>query len=251
MKNIFNFRRKRMVEEELGLIDKNTPFAIREALEALYTNIIYLNIEDKCKKIALSSAVSGEGKSCLSANLAIAIAANAEEKRVLLIDTDLRSAGVSNLFGLDRSVHGLTEYIAGVDEKPNLVELPQHRITFMPAGALPARPQKIIGSQKMSEFLAEYSKQFDYIIIDTAPINIVSDALLLHDKINGYIIVTRSDYSDVNETQTCIEALERVNAEIFGIVLTSLKLKSNSRSGKYLKYNRYSKYSKYHGKYAE
>ncbi len=251
MKNIFNLKRKRVVEEELGLIDKNTPFAIREALEALYTNIIYLSIEDKCKKIALTSAVSGEGKSCLSANLAIAIAANDEDKRVLLIDTDLRSAGASRLFGFDRSVHGLTEYIAGVDEKPNLITIPDHRITFMSSGALPARPQKIIGSQKMSDFLAECSEKFDYIIIDTAPINIVSDALLLHDKINGYILVTRSDYSDVNETESCIEALERVNAEIFGIVLTSLKLKNNSRSGKYLKYNKYSKYGKYSGKYAE
>ncbi len=248
MKNIFKIKKKSTESEELKLINKDTPFAIREALDTLHTNIIYLSIEDKCKKIALTSAVSGEGKSCLSANLAISIVGNSEDKRVLLIDTDLRSAGLTEIFSLDRTTHGLTEYIAGVDAEPNFIELPEHKITLLAAGAPTVKPQKIIGSQRMADFLAKYGERFDYIIIDTPPINIVSDALLLHDKINGYIVVTRADYSDINDTKACVEALERVNAEIFGIVLTSLKLKSVTGVGKYSS-SKYGKYSKYTGNY--
>ena len=241
MKNLFKLRSRNTESEELGLINNETPFAIREALESLYTNIIYLSIEDKCKKIALTSAFSGEGKSTLSANLAISIATNSEEKKVLLIDMDLRSAGLTETFSIDRTVHGLTEYIAGVDEQPNFIELSDHKITFLSAGAPTVKPQKIISSARMTSFLEQCSERFDYIIIDTPPVNIVSDALLLHDKINGYIVVTRADYSDINETRECINALERVNAEIFGIVLTSLKLKSaggslNKSKSKYGKY---------------
>ena len=240
MKKIFSLKRRAALSEELGLVNNDTPFAIREALESLYTNIIYLSIEDKCKKIALTSAFSGEGKSSLSANLAISIAGNSEEKKVLLVDMDLRSAGLTENFAIDRTVHGLTEYIAGVDEQPNFIHLPEHKLTLLSAGAPTVKPQKIISSARMASFLEECSSKFDYIIIDTPPVNIVSDALLLHDKINGYIVVTRADYSDINETRECINALERVNAEIFGIVLTSLKLKS---SGGGLK-NSKSKYSK-------
>ena len=88
-------------KNEFTVIDDKTPFAIREAYKSLYTNILYLNTPDKCKKIAITSAVPGEGKTTVATNLAITIAANSENKKVLLVDTDMRQPKVTRLLSLD------------------------------------------------------------------------------------------------------------------------------------------------------
>ena len=190
----------------------------------------------------------GVGKTTVSANIAATLYALGN--KVLVVDGDFGMRCMDMVLGMEsETLFDCSDILSGrCSPTAALTEVAETSdFSFIPA------PMNLTDSafskSAYSAFFADLRDEFDYIIIDTAPINIVSDALLLHDKINGYILVTRSDYSDVNETESCIEALERVNAEIFGIVLTSLKLKSNSRSGKYLKYNRYSKYGKYSGKY--
>ena len=92
----------------------------------------------------------------------------------------------------------------------------------------------------MSELIKICEQQFDYIIIDTPPVNVVTDALLLNEVVNGYVISTLADYSNINHVSECVESLERIGAEIYGVVLSSLKIKAGS-SG----YSKYGKYSKY------
>ena len=121
--------------DELRLIDESTPFAITEAFRALYTKIMYLPIEDKCRKIALTSAFSGEGKTYISINLAITLAKSSENKRVLLVDADMRKPRVARILSKyceDYTVSGLSEYLAGIDEKPNIVttDIPNLSILF-------------------------------------------------------------------------------------------------------------------------
>ena len=237
-------------EVELGIVNKQTPFAIREAFKSLYTNILYLNIESKCKKIAITSALSGEGKTSVSTNLAITFAQNSEEKRILLIDTDMRQPKVAKLLSLDRKAHGLSEYLAGIDETPNLTYLPEYKLTVLTSGGANVNPTKLMGSRRMEEFLKACENEFDYVFIDTPPINVVTDAILLNGNINGYIIATRADYSNINSVDECIETLERIGAEIYGVVLSSLKLKTGGR--KYGKYSKYGKYGKYgYGRYSK
>ena len=79
----------------------------------------------------------------------------------------------------------------------------------------------------MVELLDKISEEYDYVIFDTPPVSLVSDALVLADKINGYIISTRSDYSDINSVAHAVELVQNVNGEIFGIVLTAVNPKSN------------------------
>lgn len=228
---------------ELKIADDSTPFAIRQAYKTLYTNVLYLNIEDKCKKIAVTSAIPGECKTTVACNLAVTIAQNSEEKRVLVIDTDIRAPRVTKLFGLDNHAHGLSEYLAGIDEEPNLISIPEHRVTVLTAGGKSVNPTKLVGSKKMEELINKCSEQFDYIIVDTPPINVVSDAVFLNNLVNGYIIAAKADHSDVKNINECLETLNRVGAEVYGFVLSSLKLKTGS--GRYGRYGRYSKYNKY------
>ncbi len=233
----FNKAKRALSTDETHLVDEKTPFAIREAYRALYTNVRYLNIEDKCKKIVVTSAVAGEGKTTLSLNLALTLAQNLEGKRVLLIDADMRRPRVARRLGIDRKAHGLSEYLAGIDEDPHFEYVGDHRLMVLPSGGSNVNPTKLIGSERMRMLLQACEEEFDYIIIDTPPVTVVTDAVLFNSIVNGYIISTRSEYSNINRLSECIASLDQVGAEIFGIVMSDFRMKKDS--------SRYSSYSRY------
>ena len=245
----FKFWGKKLVHDKdandsLRIVSDDSPFAVREAFKALYTNILYLNIEDKCKKIAITSAVSGEGKTFVATNLAVTLAQNSSDFKVLLIDTDMRQPRVSALLDVEEGAHGLSEYLAGIDEKPNFVFLPDKKLTVLSAGANNVNPTRLIASKRMADLIRACEDEFDYIIIDTPPVNIVSDAILLGENINGYVLATRADYSDVRSVSEAVAHLNQVNAEIYGIVLAAVNLKPVSYGRLNGKHNA-SKYGKY------
>ena len=231
--------------DALRLIDDNTPFAINEAFRTLYTKVLYLPIEDKCRKIAMTSAFSGEGKTYISINLSITLAKNSETKRVLLIDCDMRKPRVARILSKyynDKAAEGgLSEYLAGIHEEPNIVatDIPNFSILF--SGAESANPIGLINSKRMSDLLDKCSEQFDYIILDTPPVTVVSDAVLLADKINGYIMASRSDYSNINSLSEAVEIVKNVGGEVFGVVLSSVNPKY--ASGAYRTYKNSGYYS--------
>ena len=232
----FNFIKKNTTVD-IGVIDENTPFAIREAYKALFSNVLYLNIASKCKKIAVTSAVSGEAKTSVSANLAVTLAQNLEGKRVLLIDADMREPSIARMFSIKPGGHGLSEYLSGIDEDPKFDYIPKYKLMVLTAGGHSYNPTKLIGSEKMHRLIKACEKEFDYVIIDTPPVNIVADAVLLNGIADGYLISTRSEHSDIHGLNQCVSKLEQVGAEIFGIVLSGVKLKGYK--GKYNKSNKY------------
>ena len=201
----------------------------------MVTNIIYIPIADKCKKIAITSSYSGEGKSYVSTNLAIMLASTAN-KKVLLLDTDIRKPDVKRLIG-SRIVDGqgntgLSEYVVGIDEKPNILKTTVPNLDVMFSGLQNSNPTAILNSEKVSVLFDELSKEYDYLIIDTSPAGIVSDALLLANKINGYIISSKANYSNINSMSQTIESIKKVGGNIFGVVLTAVNLKSPGVSNK-------------------
>ena len=239
-------------EDVERVIRKDTPFAISESFRMLYTNVLYLPIASKCKRIVVTSPVSGEGKTYISVNLSRTLANNSD-KKVILIDMDMRVPRIKKLLQAKtletKNFSGLSEYLAGIDEVPNFQRIPEHNLTILTSGGSNVNPTKLIGSSRMAEFLRKCEEEFDYVIVDTPPVNIVTDAILLNELVNGYIISTRADYSDVKTVSEAVGALERVNAEIFGLVLTSLKLKGGRHYGNY-KYGSY-KYGHYGDKTTE
>lgn len=222
LKSMFS---KKKTSVPLGLVNDETPFAISEAFRTLYTNVLYLNIEDKCKKIAVTSAISGEGKSTISINLALTIAQNAENKRVLIIDTDMRRPRVAELMSMENG-HGLSEYLAGIDEEPNIIEVPERKISVLTSGGTNVNPTKLISSSRLNKLIEYCNERYDYVIVDTPPVDVVSDAMLLHDKVNGYILAVRADHSNITALDECIQKLNSVDSEIYGIALTSVPMKS-------------------------
>ena len=220
-------------EDVERVVDQNTPFAISESFRMLQTNILYLPISDKCKKIAVTSPVSGEGKTYISTNLAITLATNSD-KKILLIDMDMRVPRVKKLLQHrvlnSNNFHGLSEYLAGIDTVANVLKTDVENFDVLFSGKENTNPIGLINSPKMNALLEEFSEIYDYIIIDTPPVNIVTDALLMLDKVNGYILSSRVNYSNVNALNLAIESIRNVGGEVFGVVLTDANFKNYAKS---------------------
>lgn len=210
--------------DSLRLINETTPFAINEAFRTLYTKIVYLPISDKCRKIAITSAVSGEGKTYISINLAITLARNSENKKILLVDLDMRKPRVARILSKYRKgskPSGLSEYLAGIDSEPNIIDTDIPNFSILFSGKDSSNAIGLLNSGRMDELLDLLAEKYDYVIFDTPPVSLVSDAAVIADKVNGYIITVRSDYSNVNHISNAIDNLTNVGGEIFGLVLTS------------------------------
>ena len=241
---MFNLKKKKQAhasdkEDIARILNEDTPFAVREAYRALCTNMLYLPITDKCRKIAITSAFPGEGKTFVSINLGITLASSATDRKILIIDADMRKSRVMRLLKSNKysSLSGLSEYLAGIDTVPNVVSSDYQNLDVISSGAEAANPTGLINSPRMRELVAWAEEKYDYILFDTPPVNVVSDALLLNDYINGYLIAVRADYSDVNALSQSLDALEKVDATIFGAVLSSVEPKNTK--GYYRSYNKY------------
>lgn len=231
-----------LVREDVErVLDKNTPFAISESFRMLYTNVLYLPISDKCRKIAITSPVSGEGKTYISVNLSITLANNSDNK-VLLIDMDMRVPRVKKLIQSRvpnaEKFSGLSEYLAGIDSTVNILKTDINNLDVLFSGKENTTPIGLINSPKFSALMDELEDKYDYIIIDTPPVNIVTDALLVLDKVNGYILSSRANYSNINALNTAIEAIRGVGGDIFGVVLTDANSKNLVKSKYKYKYPR-------------
>ena len=232
------FSHDSVANDSKRIISDETPFAVKEAYRTLCTNILYLSVDDRCKKICVTSALSGEGKTSVAINFAYTLAQHSDSTRVLLVDADMRKSRISSLIPeLDKDTHGLTEYLAGIDEEPNIITTGVSNLSVITSGAESVNPAALLNSTKMHKLIRGLEEQFDYIIFDTPPVNVVSDAVILKEFVNGYLIVVRADYSDVRSLSNAIDSLEQVGANIFGLVMDSVNLKGTrkyrKRSGSY------------------
>ena len=236
-------------EDSARILNENTPFAVTEAYRTLCTNTLYLPIADKCRKIAITSAFPGEGKTFISINLGITLASSSADRKVLVIDADMRKSRVMRLLKNNKysSMNGLSEYLAGISDVPNAVSTEYDNLDVIPSGAEASNPAGLINSPRMKELVAWAEERYDYIIFDTPPVNVVSDSLLLNDYINGYFIAARADYSDVNGLSQALEALKKVEATVFGVVLSSVEVKKSKGYKKY-GYSSYEGYGEKAGK---
>jgi capsular exopolysaccharide synthesis family protein len=215
--------------DSLRIVGDNTPFAISEAFRSLYAKIKYLPKKENCHKIVITSAESGEGKTFISINLALTLASNNDNKKVLLIDLDMRKPRVSRLIGElcdGNSDVGASEYLALISETPNILKTKTPNLDILFSGQKSVNPIGLLNSLRLKDLIDSASGTYDYIVFDTPPVNVVSDALLLSDKVDGYIIVSRADYSNVNSLSAAIDGINKVGGTIYGSVLCNVNPKS-------------------------
>lgn len=220
-------------------IESGLKFRIEESYKSVRTNIMLSIMKKGCKIIVVSSSMPSEGKTTTTTNLAISI--SQADQRVLLIDGDLRKPKIHHYFSIPNAP-GLTNYIgSSVNNRNNqkvdlfsIVHPTEYpNLSIITSGSIPPNPAEILGSEPMSDFLKEVSKAYDYIIIDTPPINVVSDALPIIRESDGVVLVVRSYSTTHPELQKALRSLEFIDAKILGFVVNYETTKKRKYSYNY------------------
>ena len=215
--------------EYYNVLSPRSSYDMAESYRKLYANIVYLPIESKCRKIAVASAIPGEGKTTVSVNLAITLAQNLNSAKILLIDSNLRKPGIELMLPKDYKHRGLSEFLSGKDEKPNIVSSSVEGLYVLYSGNLSIDSTRLISSEKMADLFSYCEDKFDYIIMDTPSMRIGSEALLVKKHVNGYILVAKSKRSDVDSLGAAIDSLRTLGAKIFGVVMTGEPVKRKKK----------------------
>jgi protein-tyrosine kinase len=202
-----------------NLIAYHAPQSIEaELFKVLRTNLLF-PAEGKAPRIILvTSALPADGKSFMSANMAISIAQGIEE-HVLLIDCDVRKPTIHSLFGFTK-VPGLAEYLAnGTDLSQVLLKTPLQKLTILPAGTPPANPTELLSSKKMKALLEEVKHRYEdrYIIIDSPPPSMAAETNAIINNVDGVILVINAGKTLRNAVSETIEQIGK--DKIMGIVL--------------------------------
>lgn len=229
-----------------NLLSDETPSQICEAYKNVRTNLQYALHPINGKVMLVSSALPGEGKSTTSSNLAVTFAQNS---KVLLIDADMRKPVMHKIFGLENT-HGLSLFLGGFEPLAKAIQrdvVPG--LDVMTAGTVPPNPSELLGSKNMTVFLNKVQEHYDYVIIDTPPINVVTDAVVLAKKVSGVVLVARQNSTTIKLLRQTIEALKTVRVRVLGVVLTCVRDKykpfSRYTSGAGYSYYRKSSYKYY------
>lgn len=194
---------------------------IGEAYRMVRTGLLLSRAGAPPRTTLISSAIPGEGKSTTAANLAIVLAGTG--KRVLLIDADLRRPQCHNLFGLDNQ-YGLTEALTGVrDLEESVRQTSFDNLRILSSGEIPPNPSELLGSDKMREILAILGNRYDCVVIDSAPITAVTDAVILSSMVDGVVLVANRSTAR-QQVRTALSRIEYARAKVFGIVLNQVDL---------------------------
>ena len=197
-------------ESELP-VSLNPKSTLAESFRGLRTNLGYIMRDADKKVVIVTSAVSGEGKTFFAANLALIIAITG--KKVLLVGLDLRKPKINNFFG-DSFHNGLSTFLIGKDDFRSIIFKTKYdNLYISPSGPIPPNPAELIGTKKMDDFIVEARKEFDYIIIDTPPIAIVTDTMIAARFADALLFVVRFNYSD-KEVLNLIESIKKSEESI-------------------------------------
>ncbi len=196
---------------------------ITEAFRALRTNLQFILKRKDKKIIAVTSSISGEGKSFIALNLASVIALS--EKKTLLVGLDLRKSKLQKEFDYNNQF-GMSTYLVDRCNYEDVIQKSSVKHLFLAlSGPVPPNPAELIESERMQQFFENAKKDFDYIIIDTPPIAVVTDALLINEIADAFLYVVRQSFSSKNVLKLLEDAKKEGNLKNLGIILNDIQIK--------------------------
>ncbi len=224
------------------LLNNDSPFAIKEAYVKLRTSLMFCMTADSkraCRTFAITSSNPSDGKSLTAANVAISFAMLG--KKTFLIDADMRKPSQRRLWRINPT-SGLCDFLAKIQDL-SIYDVEGIPLSIVCTGTIPPNPSELLSSEGMKNFVEECSKLYEYIIIDTPPINTVADAQIVSTFVDGVVLIAKSGNTSTDELNDAIAAVKRAEGNLCGVVLNDMNIKSISRSYRY-KYNyKYKKYS--------
>ena len=198
-----------------------------EAVRTIRTGLVLSSLDNPHKIIAVTSTVPGEGKTSTSLSLAYSMG---QMERVLLIDADMRRPSIGKLFKFGAKAPGLSNLVAGTASLEECVhKLEDEGIDVISAGTIPPNPLELLSSARFLKVLDALEKQYDRIIVDTAPCQAVSDALVLSRYVGSMVYVVKADSTPNAQIKAGLKRLAEVDAPVVGVVLNQVNLKKASR----------------------
>lgn len=234
------FQKKTLHDEnKLEIVSDKSPFAYVEAYKTLRTNMNFIFRNNKYKKLVVTSSIPGEGKSSVSINLARVLAENGT--RVILIDCDMRKPMLHKYLRAQRfRTRGLSTVLSGISTLEDSVAIfSDLQFDLMTAGPIPPNPTELLASEEMEHLLDLLAKQYDYVICDTPPVSVVTDAAILSQYNAGVILVVRQKYATFKQAKKAKQNLENVHADILGCVLNQYDVSKNVKETKQSNYYYY------------
>lgn len=214
-----------------------------ETFRNVRTNLQFM-LENGKNVILVTSTISGEGKSFISANLAISLSLLG--KKVVIVGLDIRKPGLNKVFNIPKKEHGITQFLT--NPSANLMDLVQpsdvnKNLFILPGGTVPPNPTELLAREGLEKAIETLKKNFDYVILDTAPVGMVTDTLLIGRVVDLSVYVCRADYTRKVEFTLINELSENNKLPNLCIVINGLDLQKK----KYGYYYGYGKYGKYYG----
>lgn len=238
-----------VLEERRCILTPHSHFFMREAYKTLRTNVTFsLDGAGENRVIAVTSSLQREGKSTTAVNLALSFAE--ADKKVLLIDCDLRRPRLGQLLGLSASA-GLSNLILDSSLLGQSVFKPYNSIDVLLSGDVPSNPSELLGSERMKKLLDQLRENYDCIILDTPPITMVTDAVVLAPRADGVLLAVRANQSERGAVIHAVNQLEYAQAKLLGFVLNGVDLENTCygryRDKKYKKCGYYDGYCQDYG----
>jgi succinoglycan biosynthesis transport protein ExoP len=230
--------------DRVFLDDPQTSFA--ESIRTIRSAVLLSALDSPKKTVVVTSSVPEEGKTTVAINLAFALG---QVKKTVLIDADMRRPRIGKVLGGQgkSTLVGLAQVVAGeVPLEKCLYPVADTQLYVIPAGRVPPNPLELLASHRFAELIERLQKNFDVILIDTPPVQLVSDALVLASIATEVVYVVKADDTPYPLARVGIKRLRRVNAPVTGVVLNQLDLE---RADRY--YGEYSGYGKRYGKYGK
>ena len=196
-----------------------------EAYRSLRSNIEYSSFDDEYRVIVVTSSVPGEGKSTTSGNLAIALAQSGNS--VLLVDCDMRKPSIHKMFKISNAA-GTAELLLRKKLFEEVANNYNENLTIITAGKIPPNPSEMLASRAMTAFIEEMKKEFKYIILDTPPLQAVTDAQVLSTKADGVLLVVRAGSTKREMVFNSVDLIKKVQGKVIGTVLNGVENKKNN-----------------------
>ena len=196
-----------------------------EAYRSLRSNIEYSSFDDEYRAIVVTSSVPGEGKSTTSGNLALSLAQSGN--KVLLVDCDMRKPSIHKKFKIS-NMSGTAELLLRKESFEDVANCYNENLTIITAGKIPPNPSEMLSSRAMAAFIKEMKKEFKYIILDTPPLQAVTDAQVLSTKSDGVLLVVRAGSTKREMVLNSVDLIKKVHGKIIGTVLNGVENKKNN-----------------------
>lgn len=209
---------------------KKVPLAVSEAYKTIRTNLISVLKKQNSKIVVISSPNASEGKSTTSINVAISL--SQINKKILLIDADVHRPSIHNKLRI-KNDDGLMNVINGVSDFGEAVKHYNSKLDILTTGPIPLNATEIFSDTSFDSLLDKLKEEYDYIILDTPPVNLLSDSLVISQKCGGIVLVVRSGITTHEALRRAVSSTKQLDINIIGIILNGSDYSKNKYQKKY------------------